>query len=53
MFDLFGVKTTAKEPEIQETNILEQFPTSDDVLLNELLGMGYTYAENLENYMAG
>jgi len=36
---------------VQETNILEQFPTSDDVLLNELLGMGYTYSDALGNYM--
>ncbi|KAG4443723.1 hypothetical protein IFR05_000812 [Cadophora sp. M221] len=53
LFDLFGKKTTSQDPETQETSILEQFPTSDDVLLNELLGMGYTYSDSLENYVAG
>ena len=51
LFDLFGGKVSAQEPEPHETNLLDQFPTSDDELLNELLGMGYTYSEDLGNYM--
>ncbi|KAK0118829.1 hypothetical protein ONS96_011911 [Cadophora gregata f. sp. sojae] len=51
MFDVFAGKVSTQEVEVQETNIMEQFLTSDDVLLNELLGMGYTYSDSTGNYM--
>lgn len=55
MFDLFGGKLAIQEPEPQpeEGTSMESLLTSDDVLLNELLGMGYTYSDSLGSFMTG
>ncbi|EKD19205.1 uncharacterized protein L3040_009355 [Drepanopeziza brunnea f. sp. 'multigermtubi'] len=53
MFDLFGGKLANQEPESQEASALEHLQTSDDMLLNELLGMGYSYSEDLGNLIPG